>query len=34
MYIERNAFKRMLGPIEGILERNTENYKKFAAIWW
>ena len=32
MYVEREAFKRMLGPVESILERNTETYKKFAGL--
>lgn len=27
--IERNAFKRILGPLEDILKRNAEKYKKF-----
>lgn len=27
--IERNAFKRVLGPIEEILKRNEDRYKKF-----
>lgn len=26
--IDRNSFKRILGPLENILERNAENYKK------
>ena len=25
--IERECFKRLLGPLENILERNIENYK-------
>ena len=25
--IERECFKRLLGPLETILERNIENYK-------
>lgn len=28
--IERNAFKRILGPLEDILKRNAEKYKKFV----
>jgi cAMP-dependent protein kinase regulator len=28
--IDRNAFKRILGPLEDILKRNAENYKKFV----
>jgi cAMP-dependent protein kinase regulator len=27
--IERSAFKRVLGPIEDILRRNEDRYKKF-----
>ena len=27
--IDRNSFKRILGPLEGILQRNAEKYKKF-----
>lgn len=27
--IDRNAFKRLLGPLEEILKRNAEKYKKF-----
>lgn len=27
--IERDAFKRLLGPIEEILQRNMDKYKKF-----
>jgi len=27
--IERSAFKRVLGPIEDILKRNEDRYKKF-----
>lgn len=29
--IDRNSFKRILGPLEGILERNAEKYKKFVV---
>ena len=29
--IERDAFKRLLGPIEEILQRNMEKYKKYMA---
>lgn len=29
VYIERNTFKRILGPIEDILKRNEDRYKKF-----
>lgn len=28
--IDRNAFKRILGPLEDILKRNAEKYKKFV----
>lgn len=27
--IDRNAFKRILGPLENILQRNAEKYRKF-----
>jgi cAMP-dependent protein kinase regulator len=27
LYIERDAFKRMFGPIEDILKRNENKYK-------
>ena len=30
--IKRNAFKRILGPLEDILKRNAENYKKFVEV--
>jgi len=30
--IDRNAFKRILGPIEEILKRNAERYTKFIKI--
>jgi hypothetical protein len=29
MSIERDAFKRLLGPIEEILKRNMDKYKKY-----
>lgn len=29
--IERDAFKRMFGPIEEILKRNEEKYKQFMC---
>lgn len=29
--IDRNAFKRILGPLEDILKRNAEKYKKFIT---
>jgi cAMP-dependent protein kinase regulator len=28
--IDKESFKRLLGPIEGILERNQERYQKYA----
>lgn len=27
--VERDAFKRLLGPIEDILSRNMDKYKKY-----
>ena len=27
--LDRNSFKRLLGPIEPILQRNIEQYKKY-----
>ncbi len=29
--LDRYSFKRLLGPIEGILSRNSEKYKKFVT---
>jgi cAMP-dependent protein kinase regulator len=29
--LDRNSFKRVMGPIEDILKRNAEKYKKFVA---
>ena len=29
--IDRDAFKRLFGPIEEILQRNMEKYKKFLV---
>jgi len=29
--IERDSFKRLLGPMEEILQRNMEKYKKYLA---
>jgi len=29
-WIERSVFKRLLGPIEEVLKRNAEKYKKFV----
>lgn len=31
MKLERNSFKRMIGPLEEILKRNLENYKKILT---
>ena len=31
--IDRDSFKRMFGPIEEILKRNEEKYKKFITDW-
>lgn len=28
VWIDRNTFKRLLGPLEGILGRNMEKYRK------
>jgi cAMP-dependent protein kinase regulator len=28
--LDRNSFKRLLGPIEEILKRNSEQYAKYA----
>ena len=33
MYIERDAFKRILGPVEEILKRNQDKYKQFVMQW-
>ena len=30
--IDRDAFKRLLGPMEEILQRNMEKYKKVQYI--
>lgn len=32
--VDRNTFKRMLGSLEMILERNAEKYKKFVKKWF
>lgn len=29
--IDRNSFKRILGPLEDILQRNAEKYTKFIS---
>ena len=31
MNIDRDAFKRLLGPVEEILKRNEEKYKLYVA---
>lgn len=31
MTLDRKSFNRMLGPIDEILSRNMENYKKFVS---
>ena len=28
--LDNKSFKRLLGPIDNILKRNADNYKKFA----
>lgn len=33
MSIDRDSFKRLLGPIEDILMRNMERYKKYMDQW-
>lgn len=30
VYLSKMAFRRLLGPLEDILKRNAENYKKFV----
>lgn len=30
--LDRNSFKRMLGPIEEILKRNSDKYAKYAGV--
>ena len=30
--LDRNSFKRLLGPIEPLLQRNIEKYKKFVNV--
>jgi hypothetical protein len=29
--LDRNSFKRGMGPIDEILKRNAEKYKKFVS---
>ena len=31
--IDRDAFKRLLGPMEDILQRNMDKYKKYLIQW-
>lgn len=31
VYIDRDAFKRMFGPIEEILKRNEDKYKQYIS---
>ena len=31
LWIDRNTFKRLLGPVEEILSRNMEKYKKYLG---
>jgi len=31
VWIDRDTFKRQLGPIEDILSRNMEKYKKYLG---
>ncbi|CAD8139632.1 unnamed protein product [Paramecium pentaurelia] len=33
IYLDRHSFKRMLGPLEDILRRNTEKYQKYEQYW-
>ncbi|CAK58540.1 unnamed protein product (macronuclear) [Paramecium tetraurelia] len=33
IYLDRHSFKRMLGPLEDILKRNTEKYEKYEQYW-
>jgi len=30
-YLDKNSFKRLLGPMETILKRNADNYAKYMA---
>lgn len=32
MKLDRNSFKRMLGPLEDILKRNLESYKTILSV--
>lgn len=31
VYLDRDSFRRLIGPIEDILKRNTDRYAKFLA---
>ena len=31
MSVDRDAFNRLLGPLEGILKRNMKKYEKFTS---
>jgi len=33
VYLDRDSFKRLLGPIEDILKRNFAKYEKYMG-WW
>ena len=33
MSIDRDSFKRLIGPIEDILMRNMKKYKKYMDQW-
>ncbi|CAD8053208.1 unnamed protein product [Paramecium sonneborni] len=33
IYLDRHSFKRMLGPLEDILRRNTDKYQKYEQYW-
>ncbi len=33
VWIDRNTFKRLLGPLEGILSRNMDKYRKMMDHW-
>lgn len=31
VYLDRDSFRRLIGPIEDILKRNTDRYAKFLT---
>lgn len=33
VYLDRDCFKRLLGPLEEILKRNAEKYEKYEEFW-